>query len=315
MEYRNRRPENWPWPKLAASALPPPGRPWVLPPGGGSWLRRAAHPLPRTGWFGWSTPGCPLGAQTTPQQRHLTPGLGGSLCEAGRPAESLALSLGNGFWGEGMPTQNLPVLPDPVWENQVCPHHQGPRGNTHPSVIRSPPRWEALLPPALPVGRGRGTWPTEAGGPLVPWRGVRVGTPEPSPGPQRPSLPLQPPPHLGRWAPPAGLLARQTFALGTSLLHPALLGRPSLDTLTTEPSSLAAPSLASRCPSPRRQGLAPPSVLFSAARVGLGGGAPCNEPRSWPCSALGGPLCSLASRGQQLRVLGYWLWGAHLWLS
>lgn len=194
MEYRNRRPENWPWPKLAASALPPPGRPWVLPPGGGSWLRRAAHPLPRTGWFGWSTPGCPLGAQTTPQQRHLTPGLGGSLCEAGRPAESLALSLGNGFWGEGMPTQNLPVLPDPVWENQVCPHHQGPRGNTHPSVIRSPPRWEALLPPALPVGRGRGTWPTEAGGPLVPWRGARVGTPEPSPGPQRPSLPLQPPP-------------------------------------------------------------------------------------------------------------------------
>ena len=29
----------------------------------------------------------------------------------------------------------------------------------------------------------------------------------------------------------------------------------------------------------------------------------------------GGPLCTLASRGQQLWVLGYWLWGAHLRLS
>lgn len=84
-----------------------------------------------------------------------------------------------------------------------------------------------------------------------------VGTAEPSPGSERPSLPLQPSAlHLGRWVLPAGLLARQTLVLGASLLHPALLGRPSLGTLTTEPPSLAAPSLASHCPPPRRQGLA-----------------------------------------------------------
>lgn len=174
-------------------------QPLLLPPGGGSWLRRAAHPLPSTGWFGWSSPGCPLGAQTTPQQQHLTPGLGSSLYEAGRPAESLALSLGNGFCGEGMPTQNLPVLPDPVWENQVCPHHQGwvvwgpPGKHSHP-CDQVPPRWEAPLPPALPVGRGQGTWHTEAGGPWFPGVECGVGTPEPSPGFQRPSLPFQPSP-------------------------------------------------------------------------------------------------------------------------
>ena len=146
-------------------------QPLLLPPGGGSWLRRAAHPLPSTGWFGWSTPGCPLGAQTTPQQRHPTPGLGSSLYEAGRPAESLALSLGNGCWGEGMPTQNLPVLPDPVWENQVCPHHQGwvvwerpgKHSRPHDQVPLSGKR-RCLQPFLWAGGRVRGTRRQEAPG-------------------------------------------------------------------------------------------------------------------------------------------------------
>ena len=115
----------------------------------------------------------------------------------------------------------------------------------------------AASSPSLWVGCGWGTWHREAGGPQRPSVEYRVGTAEPSPGSERPSLPLQPSPlHLGRWVLRAGLVARQTLVLGTSLLHPALLGRPSLGTLTTEPASVAAPSPASHCAPPRRQGLA-----------------------------------------------------------
>lgn len=66
------------------------------------------------------------------------------------------------------PSLGEPCVPVPsglvVW---------GPLGNTHPAVIRSLPRGDMPLPPALPCGRG--TRHTEAGAPPTPQRGVQGG--------------------------------------------------------------------------------------------------------------------------------------------
>lgn len=44
-------------------------------------------------------------------------------------------------------------------------------------------------------------------------------------------------------------------------------------------------------------------------------GAPCSEPRPRPCSHPPGPSAAWPQGPAAFGVLGYWLWGAHLWLS
>lgn len=139
-----------------------------------------------------------------------------------------------------------------------------------------------------------------------------VGTAEPSPGSERPSLPLQPSAlHLGRWVLPA--VGTADPCVGRISAPPRLAGEAFPGHPDYRAPLACCPLPGQSLSSSQKAGAgAFPPVLVSAARVRVSGGAPCNEPRPRPCSALGGPLCSLASRGQQLWVLGYWLWGAHL---